>query len=135
MTKVKSEKIARKPRREMNPNSLANLRQFSSERQPTQNVGRPKGAPNRATVYEGILSLKTEIKKPDGTTKQVTLYEAIALGQAKSAMKGNTNAWREIQDSLHGKQPDKIEQDVNQKVIVEFVKYDGSNSNGDQNQG
>jgi len=104
---------------------------FTTENQPAKN-GRKKGVPNRATVYKHILNLKTEIKKPDGTTKQVTLYEAIALGQAKSAMKGNTNAWREIQDSLHGKQPDKIEQDVNQKVIVEFVKYDGSNSNGDQ---
>jgi hypothetical protein len=107
---------------------------FSTENQPAKN-GRKKGVPNRATVYKNILKLKTKIKTPDGGTKEVTLYEAMALGQAKSAMKGNTNAWREIQDSLHGKQPDKIEQDVNQKVIVEFVRYDGNSSNGDQDKG
>ncbi len=82
--------------------------QFTSEHQPAKN-GRKKGVPNRATVYARLLKMKTKIKAPDGTDQTVTLYEAIALGQAKSAMKGNTNAWKEIQDSIHGKQTNKTE--------------------------
>jgi hypothetical protein len=81
---------------------------FSSENQPAKR-GRTKGSPNRATVYKRILAIKTNIKLPDGTTKELPLYEAIALGQAQSAMKGNTNAWKEIQDSIHGKMADKSE--------------------------
>lgn len=75
---------------------------FTSENQPA-NRGRKKGVPNRSTVYKKILSTKMKVKLPDGEQKELTLYEAIALGQAQSAMKGNTNAWKEIQDSLHGK--------------------------------
>lgn len=81
---------------------------FSKENQPAKR-GRPKGVPNRATVYKRILDTKTKVKLPDGTNKELTLYEAIALGQAQSAMKGNTNAWKEIQDSIHGKIVDKQE--------------------------
>src|SRR3954467_15795944 len=81
---------------------------FTSENQPANRKSR-KGIPNRATVYKRILQTKTKIKMPDGDTKELTLYEAIALGQAQSAMKGNTNAWKEIQDSLHGKMADKTE--------------------------
>ena len=81
---------------------------FSKDNQP-ENRGRKKGVPNRATVYAKLLKMKTKIKAPDGTDQTVTLYEAIALGQAKAAMKGNTQAWKEIQDSLHGKQTEKQE--------------------------
>lgn len=99
---------------------------FTSENQPA-NRGRKKGVPNRATVYKRILQTKTKVKLPDGSTKDLTLYEAIALGQAQSAMKGNTNAWKEIQDSLHGKLADKSEitgkdgGPVETKFVVEVV--------------
>lgn len=81
---------------------------FSKDNQPA-NRGRKKGVPNRATVYKKILESKTSVKLPDGSEKVLTLYEAIALGQARSAMKGNTNAWKEIQDTLHGKMKESIE--------------------------
>lgn len=94
---------------------------FTSENQPA-NRGRKKGVPNRATVYKKILETKMKVAMPDGSTKNITLYEAIALGQAKSAMKGNTNAWKEIQDSIHGKMVDKSEVDLNvSKIEVEFI--------------
>lgn len=80
---------------------------FTSENQPANKRSR-KGIPNRATVYKRILETKTKVTLPNGETKNITLYEAIALGQAKSAMKGNTNAWKEIQDSLHGKQSETL---------------------------
>jgi hypothetical protein len=70
--------------------------------------GNPKGrepGPNRATVFKRLLELKVDVADPEsGAKKKVTLYEAAALGQVKSAMSGNTPAWKEIQDSLFGKQ-------------------------------
>ena len=111
---------------------------FSTENQPAKR-GRPKGSPNRATVYKNILKLKTPIRQPDGTTKDVTLYEAIALGQAQSAMKGNTNAWKEIQDTLHGKIADKTEHSgpdgkpIEAKFIVEIVRNDSNGTGTDPN--
>jgi len=83
---------------------LANLRPFTSENQPKNRPSR-KGIPNRATVFKELLEMKVDVADPEtGTKKKVTLYEAAALGQIKSAMTGNTPAWKEIQDTLHGKQ-------------------------------
>jgi hypothetical protein len=69
--------------------------------------GNPKGrepGPSRATVFKKILELKVEVADPEtGGKKKVTLYEAMALGQIKAAMNGNTGAWKEIQDTLFGK--------------------------------
>ncbi len=53
--------------------------------------------------------MKTKVKLPDGSNKEITMYEAAALGQLQSALKGNTNAWKEIQDSIHGKITEKSE--------------------------
>ena len=101
---------------------------FTPDNQPA-NRGRKKGVPNRATVYKKILQAKMEVDMPDGSQKELTVYEAIALGQARSAMKGNTNAWKEIQDSIHGKQPNVItgannEPLIPSKLVVEIVKND-----------
>lgn len=87
---------------------LENLKHFTAENQPA-NRGRKKGVPNRATVYKKILETKMKVTMPDKTQKVMTLYEAVALGQVQSAMKGNTNAWKEIQDSLYGKMTEKTE--------------------------
>jgi hypothetical protein len=85
-----------------------NVRQvFTSQHQPA-NRGRKKGVPNRATVFKRLLKLKTKVadpSNPKGASLEVDLYTAAALGQILSAMKGNTRAWAEIQDTLHGKIP------------------------------
>jgi hypothetical protein len=46
--------------------------------------------------------------------------ESAALGQVLSARKGNTNAWKEIQDTLHGKMAEK--QEVSLQVETEVLK-------------
>lgn len=93
--------------------SASNLKPFTSENQPKDRKSR-KGIPNRATVFKKWLTTKIEIDDPNAEDKdapkiKVTLLEAAALGQIQSAMKGNTNAWKEIQDTLHGKVADKTE--------------------------
>jgi len=95
---------------------------FTSENQPPGWKKSRKGIPNRATVYEKILNVKTKVKLPDGEVKTITVYEAIALGQAQSAMKGNTNAWKEIQDSLHGKLKELTEHSGTLDVTTRVIK-------------
>lgn len=84
---------------------------FTSENQPKVRGGRQKGTPNRATVFKKLLVLKAEKVLLDASEaeKGLTLMEAAALGQLLSARGGNTSAWKEIQDSIHGKIPDKSE--------------------------
>ena len=112
---------------------------FTSENQPPAHKKSRKGIPNRATVFKKWLNMKIKIDDPNAEDKDapkltVTMMEAAALGQIEAAMRGKTEAWKEIQDSLYGKQVDKLEQDVTQKVIVEFVNRD-SNPNNSQDQG
>jgi hypothetical protein len=93
--------------------NVANLKPkpFTSENQPSGASKSRKGIPNRATVFKKLLTLKAEKVLLDATEaeKGLTLVEAAALGQLMSARKGNTNAWKEIQDSIHGKLADKSE--------------------------
>lgn len=115
-----SQKTQRKGRGS-NPNSKANLKPFKKGE--SGNPAGPKpGYKHRGAIYEKLLGIKTKVKLPDNTVEELSLYEAIALGQAQSAMKGNTNAWKEIQDSLHGKIADKSEVDLTvTKIEVEFI--------------
>lgn len=89
-----------------------NLKPFTSENQPPGYKKSRKGIPNRATVFKRLLKLKIQVADPSDPkhkTMEVPLYEAAALGQIKAAMNGNANAWKEIQDTLHGKVADKQE--------------------------
>lgn len=98
-----------------------NLKPFSKEHQPTNRKSR-KGVPNRATVFKKWLETKINIDDPNtGKKVKVTLLEAAALGQIQSAMDGNTSAWKEIQDTLHGKLEDKVKAEVETKIIVEYA--------------
>lgn len=92
--------------------------QFTSENQPKKRRSR-KGVPNRATVYKNLLGLVVNTPDPQGRGYiKLTLYEAMALGQMRAAMRGNTNAWKEIQDSLFGKQLNS----VNVNITAEQLK-------------
>jgi hypothetical protein len=92
--------------------------QFTSENQPKRRRSR-KGIPNRATVYKNLLELLVNAPDPQGRGYiKLTLYEAMALGQMRAAMHGNTNAWKEIQDSLFGKQMSS----VNVNITAEQLK-------------
>lgn len=97
---------------------------FSSENQPKNRRSR-KGVPNRATVYKRLLEIKTKLPHPADATQEldVTLYEAAALGQILAAQHGNAQSWKEIQDSLHGKQADKITGDDGGPITFKVV-YD-----------
>lgn len=104
----------------------SNLKPFSSENQPKDRKSR-KGIPNRATVFKKWLETRIKIEDPKDPKGKltVTLLEAAALGQIESARQGNTSAWKEIQDSIHGKQVEKSEVDLSvSKIEVVFTKSD-----------
>lgn len=95
---------------------------FTSENQP-ENPGRKKGSLNRATVFKKLLGIKitsADLKKLNISEEladqiksgKLSLHEAMALGQIQSAIKGNTKAFQEIQDSLYGKLTEKKELDL-----------------------
>lgn len=95
---------------------------FTSENQP-ENAGRKKGSLNRSTVFKNLLKIKVtsdDLKKLKISDEladliksgKLSLHEAMALGQIQSAIKGNTKAFQEIQDSLYGKLTDKTELEV-----------------------
>jgi hypothetical protein len=67
-----------------------------------------------------LLALKAEKVLPDAlpAEKGLTLIEAAALGQIVSARNGNTNAWKEIQDTIHGKIADKLEADIKGEIAT-----------------
>jgi hypothetical protein len=96
--------------------------QFTSEDQPKKRRSR-KGIPNRATVYKNLLSLMVDAPDPQGRGYiKLTLYEAMALGQMRAAMHGNTRAWMEIQDSIFGKQQTDIGLKLNPAEMKAFLE-------------
>jgi hypothetical protein len=95
--------------------------QFTSENQPKKRRSR-KGIPNRATVYRNLLDLLVSAPDPQGRGYiKLTLYEAMALGQIRAAMRGNTRAWIEIQDSLFGKQASEVGLTLSRREMKMFL--------------
>lgn len=108
--KNNNEKTKIRQRPAPTPKQLANLRpvQKGEIRNPK---GKPKGTRDRATIVQEVMNTLIQVADPSNPQlrKKVTLYEAAMMGQFKSAINGNTAAWKEIQDTLHGKQTEKQE--------------------------
>ena len=101
---------------------------FTSENQPA-NRGRPKGSLNRATIIKKWAKVKTQRKDPStGDVIEVSLLDNAVIGQLLAAAEGNTAAFKELQDSLHGKITEKQEisgpEGAPLTVIVQGVKGD-----------
>lgn len=111
---------------------------FTSENQPPAESKSRKGIPNRATVYKKFLALRETVPHPTDAAKElkITLYEAAALGQLLAAREGNTQAWKEIQDSLHGSHTVKVGGAdggaIQHRVIFEAI--DGGNTDEDSDE-
>jgi len=91
--------------------------------------GRPIGAKNRATVLKMFLDAKiTHINPLTGEPEKLTAEEFICLGIINSAIQGNVQAFREINDTVYGKLSDKIEINPNPepapKTILSFFTTD-----------
>ena len=97
--------------RGQHPNSLKHLKP-AKPGESANPKGKPKGTRDRATVLKDLMNIKVSVTDPRNPlkTKKVTLYEAAALGMFLAAKNnGNVAAFKEIQDTLHGPMPTKVE--------------------------
>ena len=66
--------------------------------------GRPKGSRNRATIVRQWLEINRESFNPiTGQTEPLEIQDQITLQQIVKALEGDTNAYKELMDSAHGK--------------------------------
>lgn len=125
--------------RGQNPNSRKNLEkgQWAKGKSGNPN-GKAAGTPDRATIIKKWADTAIQVANPSdpkGPKLEVSLLDYATLGQFMSAGKGNTNAFKELQDSLHGKIADKTEVTgkdggaIENKIIVEIISNDGNGTN------
>lgn len=105
--------------------------------------GRPKGAKSRGTILKKYVSLTYKDKngqtaeQPFGTDGEpLTVEELMELMQIRKALKGDTNAYKEIKDTIYGKNPDIVipldetpsapeEKELKGEALVEELKKRG----------
>jgi len=87
----------------------------------TNPKGKPIGTKNRSTILKKWLKTKITVKHPE-TKKdmKVTLEDAIALGILREATKGNVAAFKEINDTMYGKIPDK--QEISGNLFLDLMQ-------------
>lgn len=117
--------------RGQNPNSRKNL--IPPEPGEVRNpAGRPVGSRDRATIVRQYMDEQIVIfdpRDPTGRTPlTVSMYEAAMLGQFRAAMNGKVEAWREIQDTLFGKQRIPIDINVEEMSDEELDEFIASQS-------
>ena len=72
--------------------------------------GRPVGSKNRSTILKRWLEVKSTFKNPETKEEVIgTVEDKIALALITKAMKGDVAAIKEIQDTLFGRIPQKID--------------------------
>lgn len=67
-------------------------------------AGRPEGSRNRATTLRLMLSLAANYQVDNGEISEGTIEDKMAAAQIGKALKGDTFAFKEIMDSVYGKQ-------------------------------
>jgi hypothetical protein len=100
---VRTTKKTVKSQRGKHPRSLANLVTW----QPGQ-TGNPGGRPKKKPITDRYLrivetELPDEIRLVIGLPRGATFGDAIALAQAWQAIKGETNAAREMREAIEGR--------------------------------
>ena len=91
-------------------------------------TGRPKGSKNRSTILRKWLEVATTIKNPiTKKDEKVTVEDEIILALIREARKGNIQAIKEIQDSMHGKMTEKQEVEHSGEIATNLLtpKVDG----------
>ncbi|GAB3303586.1 DUF5681 domain-containing protein [Hymenobacter tenuis] len=80
-------------------------------------AGYPPGVPNRGTILKRLLAQKMTYTDPT-TQEEVegTVEEAMNWGIISKATSGDTAAFKEVLDSVYGKQTEKLEVDNTRKI-------------------
>lgn len=108
-------------------------KQFTKDRQPENNTGRPVGSISRSTVAKRILALKATMPKDvmDELKKvypqienNMTIEEAMTIVQAKQAINGDNQSYKLLMDSAFGAPKQEIEGYIDGNIILQFDKQD-----------
>jgi hypothetical protein len=88
--------------------------------------GRPKGAKSEATILRGLLNRKVDIRD-GGTTRKITVLEAILLRFTQEALKGDTKSAAFMLNRHAGmraeeSQPNDDVNDDDRNVLEDFVR-------------
>jgi hypothetical protein len=72
--------------------------------------GKEKGTRNRATIFRELMEIETITFNPlTGKKEKMQVQDQMALKQIEKSLEGDTPAFKECFDSLHGKLNDKVE--------------------------
>jgi hypothetical protein len=82
-----------------------NLRPYSPG-QSGNPAGRPPGSRNRSTTARKWLDTPAKYTNPEtGQKEEGTVEDRVVLGLIQKAMKGDAAAYRELMDSVYGRNP------------------------------
>lgn len=112
--------------RGQNPNSRKNLEKGRWAKGRSGNpTGKSPGTLDRSTTLKKWAFVPIERVNPFTKKKEiVTVDDDVHLAWLRECRKGNITAIKEYLDTLHGKQTEKVEQDIKQKIVVEFIGDD-----------
>lgn len=104
---------------------LANLKPPFAKGQSGNPAGRPEGTRNRSTVLKKWLYAEANFTNPLTLQKALgTIEDQIVLALLKRATAGNIAAFKEVWDSVYGKNPELLtgDLDINMLTLDEVKK-------------
>ena len=105
-----------------------NLRPAWKKGQSGNPNGRPKGAKNRSTIARKWLETQEKFKNLiTGETELLTQEDITTLAQILKARKGDTNAYKALEDSAYGAPIQQIDQNITEQPLFPDVQEDESN--------
>jgi len=105
-----------------------NLRPAWKKGQSGNPNGRPKGAKNRSTIARKWLETQEKFKNPiTGETELLTQEDITTLAQILKARKGDTNAYKALEDSAYGAPIQQIDQNITEQPLFPDVQENESN--------
>jgi hypothetical protein len=89
--------------------------------------GRPKGSKNRSTIARKWLEVKEKFRNPiTGEIEDLTQEDITTLAQILKARKGDTNAYKALEDSAYGSPTQQINQTITDQPLFPDVQEDES---------
>jgi hypothetical protein len=89
--------------------------------------GRPKGSKNRSTIAKKWLEVKEKFRNPiTGEIEELTQEDITTLAQILKARKGDTNAYKALEDSAYGSPTQQINQTITDQPLFPDVQEDES---------
>ncbi len=108
----------------MTEKELANLKPYSKGVSGNP-AGKAAGTKSRKILLREWLEIEDDfdnpLKAPDAPLERMTVEDRIILALIKKAISGDLASIQEIQNTLYGKIPDKVELEQNQASVLFYL--------------